>query len=253
MNNLCVYFWLIKACSIFFWISCWRRYDFKNELGQWMENIQSCRIWQIVFLSIFIISNTIHVQNHCIRGLIILLMEVLIMLSTIGFSGESILLLRSYLVDRLSSDHEETIFQLILSGVPHGAVLRPLISLINISQFEKFNKLNLFAYVRWWLPLYYHYSIENIQDSNVKIIRGIHVLAITANQHSKMLNPKKSKFLMFGNESGIEHSLRNLKFNIGEDYVKFRIVRGVLYWFRGMLKILLLLQEHELVLWFHKL
>lgn len=165
MNNLCVYFWVIKACSIFFWISCWRRYDFKNELGQWMENIQSCRIWQIVFLSIFIISNTIHVQNHCIRGLMILLMEVLlIMLSTIGFSGESILLLRSYLVDRLSSDHEETNFQLILSGVPHGAVLRPLISLINISQFEKFNKLNLFAYVRWWLLFNWKYSGFKCQD-----------------------------------------------------------------------------------------
>lgn len=67
---------------------------------------------------------------------------------------------------------------------------------------------------------YNYYSIHSIHDANVKIIKDIHVLADAAIPHSLILNPNKSKILIFGNQSGIDHSLRDLKLNIGADFVE---------------------------------
>lgn len=148
---------------------------------------------------------------------------LLAILKSSGVCIDSLQLFRSYLTDRKQSvklGDNLSVPRNVLSGVPQGSVLGPLLFSLYTSQFDKFIrycKMHMYADD---IQLYYNFSIGELNNAAVTLNTDLDNIADIANQHSLMLNAKKSVALVFGNKCNKSIAKSNLQINIKNDVIK---------------------------------
>lgn len=144
-----------------------------------------------------------------------------------GFQKESCLTIKSYLSNRyqkIFSDNKYSEQVRILSGVPQGSILGPLLFLIytsDILRSLKYCKVQAYADDT---QIYYCFDIEENINAEALINEDLQTLTQLATAHNLKLNPSKSYLMLFGNKNKVHYLKDNL--NIVLSGVKLGVVES---------------------------
>nr|CAI5869801.1 unnamed protein product [Callosobruchus analis]CAI5869804.1 unnamed protein product [Callosobruchus analis] len=126
---------------------------------------------------------------------------LLAILEFIGFSKESVQLIRSYLTNRkqivkINARFSES--KTVISGVPQGSILGPLLYIVYTSQVHTCLKTCSIHTYADDTQIYLSFKAENINNAIHQINDDLRYLNIVSRNHCLVLNPDKSKAIMFG-------------------------------------------------------
>lgn len=141
-----------------------------------------------------------------------------------GFLHGSSLLLNSYLSNRFQkifSDNKYSEQVEILSGVPQGSILGPLLFLIYTSDILKslqYCKVQAFADDT---QLYCCFDPEDYMETEININQDLNILSELSLGHNLHLNPDKSSILIFGSKNKVDILKTNLNISINGSKLNF--------------------------------
>nr|CAH7719787.1 unnamed protein product [Callosobruchus chinensis] len=129
---------------------------------------------------------------------------LLSILKSCGLCSEPLELMRSYITNRTQTVKiglKTSSANLVKSGVPQGSVLGPLLFTIYTSQFAKFVKHSSIHMYADDTQIYKSFSPNNSVTAKIEINSDLNTLAKIAEQHSLILNPKKTTAMIFAKKS----------------------------------------------------
>lgn len=141
-----------------------------------------------------------------------------------GFSVASFSLLSSYLHNRkqiIFSNNSFSDQAQILSGVPQGSILGPLLFLVYTSDILNsltYCKIQAFADDT---QIYYCFDDENYLEAEQNINQDLSMLSELSKGHNLKLNPTKSSLLLFGNKNKINTIKDSLNISIDGTRLNF--------------------------------
>ena len=127
-----------------------------------------------------------------------MLLEVL---HYMGFTQNSLTLMDHYLSDRLQRvklREYSSECRNIVSGVPQGSILRPLLFTLYTANFKdslSYCKSHFYADDT---QLYYSFQQNDTPTACIKINEDLHKLLCTSEKFSLSINPSKSQVMLFG-------------------------------------------------------
>lgn len=142
---------------------------------------------------------------------------LLTILSSCGFSLDALNVLKSYLTCRSQnvqvSDNVSG-SRNIVSGVPQGSILGPLLFSVYTSQFVKYLKNCSIHMYADDMQLYYSFLANDYKQAESVINDELSVISRLSADHSLMLNSKKTAIMFFGNKNEVNMIQNNIRINI---------------------------------------
>lgn len=151
--------------------------------------------------------------------------EILLsLLSFIGLSREAVNLLNGYLSNRrqvvfCNNNYSNSVA--VTKGVPQGSVLGPLLFSIYTSQFlknVKFAKTHIYADDT---QLYLSFPRDSWQEAMYRINYDLDYIFKISSLHNLLLNPNKSKCILFGNASSVKYITEHFQVKINNERIPF--------------------------------
>jgi Reverse transcriptase (RNA-dependent DNA polymerase). len=143
----------------------------------------------------------------------------------IGFTNTASSLITSFLCDRkqrVSLDNKFSQPLIMLSGVPQGSILGPLlysIYTLNVIKSLVYCKYHMYADDT---QLYYSFNPSEVVHANFKINNDLCNLASASKNHLLKINPKKSAALLFCGNNIRANLLDRLMIKINDDNIEFK-------------------------------
>lgn len=129
---------------------------------------------------------------------------LLAILQHIGLTHNSLALMSSYLRNRMQTVHLDNNYSQpaeVSLGVPQGSVLAPMLFSIYTHAFSKVIKHGTFHFYADDSQLQYTFTIDEVKEISSKINDDLDAFANIASSHGLILNPGKSKLILFGRGS----------------------------------------------------
>lgn len=144
-----------------------------------------------------------------------------------GVGGSSLLLLQSFLSNRtqmVQADHIYSTPADILSGVPQGSILSPLLFIIytaDILRSLEYCKVQAYADDT---QIYTHFDINDLTETSIQINKDLQKIKLLSNEHNLKLNSHKSQLMCFGKTD--QKLLLKQDINIKIDNCKLQFVES---------------------------
>lgn len=141
-----------------------------------------------------------------------------------GFDDQSFNLINSYLGSRKQKIFSNNSFSdeaNIISGVPQGSILGPLLFLIYTSDILRaLNYCNVQAYADD-TQIYYPFDYTNFLQAAEHMNSDLKIISQLSEEHNLKINPSKSCAVLFGNKSHIDFLKANFIININNEPIEF--------------------------------
>lgn len=140
-----------------------------------------------------------------------------------GLSDNAVAMIKNYLGGRQQQVKIKETYSHILgvnSGVPQGSILGPLLFTIytsNLGSSVTFCRSHCYADD---YQLYFSFSLNNLQDANLKINSDLKSLLQASDKHLLTINPSKSTVMLFGRENQRRQCSENLNISINNEQLK---------------------------------
>lgn len=145
------------------------------------------------------------------------------LLQHIGFSSDALRLVSSFLSDRVQRvilRDNTSPFLNILTGVPQGSILGPLLYSIYTSQFNKSLQFCEYHMYADDTQLYFSFKPSDVINANLNINHDLNSLLQVTRDHLIQINPTKSVAILFCKENLRTDLMSRLSIILGGDNIK---------------------------------